>query len=77
MPDSILKTVRVHHVDTRFVHLIPPLALYNREYLQTRTEMRILLVLNKENRKEIRAVDGLDKHPHGRRRILRQLAPNI
>jgi hypothetical protein len=35
--------------------------------------MHILGVLNKQNRKEIRAVDGLDKLPHGRRRILRQL----
>ena len=33
MPDSILKTVRVHHAATRFVRPIPPLASYNREYL--------------------------------------------
>ena len=73
MPDSILKIVRVHHADTRFDHPIPPLASYNREYLQTRIEMRILGVLNKQNRKDIRAADGLDKLPLGRRRILTRL----
>ncbi len=71
MPGSILKTVHVHHAATRYVHTIPPLVSYNREYLHTLTEMRILGVLNKQNRKEIRAADGLDKLPLGRRRILR------
>ena len=73
MTDSILKTVRVHHAATRFVHPIPPLASYNREYLQTRTEMHLLSVLNKQNRKDIHAADGIDKLPHSRRRILRKL----
>jgi hypothetical protein len=73
MPGSILKTVNVHHAATRFVHTIPLLASYNREYLQTRTEMRLLAVLNKQNKKVILAADGINKLPHTRRRILRQL----
>jgi hypothetical protein len=36
----------VHHLSTRFVHLIPSLVSYNREYLQTRTEMCVLPALN-------------------------------
>ena len=63
MPGSILKTVRVHHAATRFVHPIPTLVSYNREYLQTRNEMRLLSVLNKQNRKDIRTADGLEKPP--------------
>ncbi len=73
MPDQPVKSVHVHHAARRYVHTIPPLASYNRENLQTRTEMRILGALNEENRKEIRTADGLDKLPHGRRRILRKL----
>ena len=42
MPGSIVKSTHVHHAATRFVHPIPPLASYNREYLRTRTEMRLL-----------------------------------
>jgi hypothetical protein len=73
MPGSILKTVNVHHAATRFVHTIPPLASYYREYLQTRTEMRLLAVLNKQNKKVILTADGINELPHTRRRILRQL----
>jgi ankyrin repeat protein len=64
MPDSVLKTVNVHHAATRFVHTIPPLALYNSEYLRTRTEMRHITVLNKQNKAVIRAAEGTKKLPH-------------
>ena len=73
MPDSMIKTVRVHHVVTRFVHPIPSPVSYNREYLQTHTEMRLLSVLNKQNRKDIGTGEGLDKLPRSRRRILWKL----
>ncbi len=73
MSVHLVKSVHVHHAVTRFVHPIPPLASYNREYLQTRTEMRLLSVLNKQNRKDIRAADDIDTLPHSRRRILRKL----
>ena len=66
MPDSIVKTAHVHHVDTRFVHPIPSLASYNREYPQTRTEMRLLAVLNKQNKKVILASDGIKNLSHTR-----------
>ncbi len=66
MPVGIVKTAHVHHDDTRFVHPIPPLASYNREYLQTRTEMRLLPVLNKQNKKVILASDGIHKLSHTR-----------
>jgi len=66
MPGSILKAVHVHHAATRFVHTIPPLASCNRKYLQTRTEMRLLAVLNKQNKNVIRAADGINKLPHTR-----------
>ena len=74
MPASTVKrNVHVHHAARRFVHLIPPLASYNREYLRTRTETRLLTVLNKKNKTLIRAAEGTKKLPHARRRILRAL----
>ena len=73
MPDSVLKTVNVHHTSTRFVHTIPPLVLYNSEYLRTRTETRHITILNKQNKSVIRAAEGTKKLPHARRHILRAL----
>ena len=73
MPIRIVKTVHVHHDATRFVHTIPPLVSYNREYLQTRTEMCLLVVLKKLNMKVILATDGINKLSDTRRRMLWQL----
>ncbi len=70
MTGSIVKTRHVHHVATRFVHPIPSLASYNREYLQTRTEMCLLTALNKQNTKVILASDGIHKLSHTRWRTL-------
>ena len=69
----IVKTAHVHHVATRFVHPIPSLVPYNREYLQSRTQMRLLPDLNKQNKKVILTSDGINKMSHTRRRTLWQL----
>jgi hypothetical protein len=63
-PVSILKTVHVNHTATRFVQNVHPFSSYNRDYLQTRTEMRTVTVLNKENKKALLTADGFHKMPH-------------